>query len=101
MGDRYYAPGWTPLFLNVTAMAMEVGGLTTHGSYGISWVASVAGARSRIRSDQRIRVDGDRGTVELLSRRVDKAFSHRHQWGVIRCGGDEGPDRRSPLFPSQ
>jgi phosphoenolpyruvate synthase/pyruvate phosphate dikinase len=69
---RYCDPGWTPLFLNAAAMVMEVGGLMTHGSlvareYGLPAVVSVDEATNRIRTGQRIRVDGDRGTVEFLT----------------------------------
>ncbi|MGH4007143.1 MAG: PEP/pyruvate-binding domain-containing protein [Pseudonocardiaceae bacterium] len=69
---RYCDPGWTPLFLNAAGMVMEVGGLMTHGSlvareYGIPAVVSVDGATTRIRTGQRIRVDGNRGTVKLLT----------------------------------
>jgi len=50
----------------------EVGGLMTHGAvvareYGIPAVVSVAGATERIQTGQRIRVDGTRGFVEVLS----------------------------------
>jgi pyruvate,water dikinase len=67
----YCDPGWTPLFLNAAGMVMEVGGTMTHGSlvareYGIPAVVSVDAATSRIRTGQRIRVDGDRGIVEIL-----------------------------------
>jgi phosphohistidine swiveling domain-containing protein len=64
-------PGWTPLFVHAAALVTEVGGLMTHGSviareYGIPAVVSVTGATQRIRTGQRIRVDGTRGFVELL-----------------------------------
>jgi len=64
-------PGWTPLFLNVSGLVMEVGGRMTHGAlvareYGIPAVASVAGATTAIRTGDRLRVDGSRGTVERL-----------------------------------
>lgn len=64
-------PGWTPLFIHASALVMEVGGLMTHGSvvareYGLPAVVGVTGATTRIRSGQRIRVDGDRGQVVLL-----------------------------------
>ncbi|GAC1560133.1 MAG: phosphoenolpyruvate synthase [Herpetosiphon sp.] len=64
-------PGWTPLFLNAAGLVMEVGGLLTHGSvvareYGLPAVGGVQGATTRIRSGQRIRVNGDEGYVELL-----------------------------------
>jgi pyruvate,water dikinase len=64
-------PGWTPLFVHAAGLVTEVGGLMTHGSvvareYGIPAVVSVVGATQRIRTGQRIRVDGTRGFVELL-----------------------------------
>jgi pyruvate,water dikinase len=66
-------PGWTPLFLNAAGMVTEVGGQISHGAlvareYGLPAVASVPEATRRIRTGQRIRVDGSRGTVELLDR---------------------------------
>jgi phosphohistidine swiveling domain-containing protein len=49
----------------------EVGGLMTHGAvvareYGIPAVVSVESAVQRIRTGQRIRVDGTQGFVEIL-----------------------------------
>ncbi|MFB6136511.1 MAG: PEP/pyruvate-binding domain-containing protein [Halobacteriaceae archaeon] len=66
-------PGWTPLFLNAAGLVMEVGGRMTHGAlvareYGLPAVAAVTGATGTIRSGERVRVDGTRGTVELLDR---------------------------------
>lgn len=65
-------PGWTPLFVHAAGLVTEVGGLITHGSvvareYGIPAVVSVANATHRIRTGQRIRVDGTRGFVQVLS----------------------------------
>jgi pyruvate,water dikinase len=64
-------PGWTPLFINASGLVMEVGGLMTHGSvvareYGIPAVVSVPDATKRIRTGQRIRVQGDAGYVQIL-----------------------------------
>lgn len=64
-------PGWTPLFINASGLVMEVGGLMTHGSvvareYGIPAVVCVPEATTRIRSGQRIRVDGTLGFVQIL-----------------------------------
>ena len=64
-------PGWTPLFLNAAGLVMEVGGLVTHGSvvareYGIPAVVCVPDACKTISTGQRLRVDGDRGWVEIL-----------------------------------
>ncbi|TCL36893.1 pyruvate,water dikinase [Anaerospora hongkongensis] len=65
-------PGWTPLFQSAVAIVTEVGGLMTHGAvvareYGIPAVAGVDDATIRIKDGERIRVNGDRGTVEILS----------------------------------
>lgn len=64
-------PGWTPLFINAAALVMEVGGMMTHGSvvareYGIPAVVGVLEATTLLRTGQRIRVDGDKGYIELL-----------------------------------
>ncbi|QPV62560.1 pyruvate, phosphate dikinase [Halosimplex litoreum] len=67
----YVDPGWTPLFLNAAGLVTEVGGRLTHGSlvareHGIPAVVAVDDATARIRSGQRVRVDGDRGIVDRL-----------------------------------
>ncbi|HMJ57333.1 MAG TPA: phosphoenolpyruvate synthase [Polyangiaceae bacterium] len=64
-------PGWTPLFVHAAGLVTEVGGLMTHGAvvareYGIPAVVSVASAVERIKTGQRIRVDGTRGFVQIL-----------------------------------
>jgi pyruvate,water dikinase len=69
---QFTDPGWTPLFVHAAGVVTEVGGLMTHGAvvareYGIPAVVSVAGATERIQTGQRIRVDGSRGYVEVLT----------------------------------
>lgn len=64
-------PGWTPLFINAAGLVMEVGGRMTHGSvvareYGLPAVVCVPDATTKIATGDRIRVDGDRGIVEVL-----------------------------------
>ena len=61
-------PGWTPLFLTAGGLVMEMGGANSHGAvvareYGIPAVVGVAGATQRIRTGQRVRVDGTAGVV--------------------------------------
>ena len=65
-------PGWTPLFVNAAGLVMEVGGMMTHGSvvareYGIHAVVCVPGVTRTIQTGMRVRVDGTRGWVEILS----------------------------------
>ena len=74
----YTDPGWTPLFPQAAALVMEVGGQMTHGSvvareYGIPAVVCVPGATTKLRTGQRVRVDGDHGWVEVLSSEDDGA----------------------------
>lgn len=64
-------PAWTPLFLAAGGLVMEVGGLMTHGSvvareYGIPAVVGVHEATTRLRTGQRVRVDGSAGRVVVL-----------------------------------
>jgi phosphohistidine swiveling domain-containing protein len=64
-------PSWTPLFLSAGALVMEVGGMMTHGSvvareYGIPGVVGVHAATTRLKTGQRVRVDGSKGIVEVL-----------------------------------
>ncbi len=63
-------PGWTPLFLTAAGLVMEMGGMMSHGAvvareYGIPAVVGVAGATARIKTGQRITVDGSAGTITI------------------------------------
>jgi pyruvate,water dikinase len=61
-------PGWTPLFLTAGALVMEMGGMMSHGAvvareYGIPAVVGVPDATERIKTGERVVVDGSAGTV--------------------------------------
>ena len=63
-------PGWTPLFLTAGALVMEMGGMMSHGAvvareYGIPAVVGVPGATERIRTGDRVTVDGSAGSVSV------------------------------------
>jgi rifampicin phosphotransferase len=67
----YTDPSWTPLFVTITGLVTEVGGLMTHGAviareYGLPAVVSVVDATRLIPDGQRIRVHGTDGYVEIL-----------------------------------
>jgi pyruvate,water dikinase len=64
-------PGWTPYFINASAIVMDMGGLLSHGciiarEYGIPAVVNVGNATKAIRTGQMIQVDGGRGVVRIL-----------------------------------
>ncbi|MEA1978512.1 MAG: PEP/pyruvate-binding domain-containing protein [Chloroflexota bacterium] len=64
-------PAWTPLFLTASGLVMEVGGMMTHGSvvareYGIPAVVGVHQATERIKTGQRLRVNGSTGEITLI-----------------------------------
>ncbi|MBI2192694.1 MAG: hypothetical protein HYU36_11995 [Planctomycetes bacterium] len=64
-------PGWTPLFLAGGGLETELGGLLTHGSVvamepGIPAVVGVHDATRRLRTGQKIRLDGNRGRITIL-----------------------------------
>jgi pyruvate,water dikinase len=67
----YTDPSWSPLFVGISGLVTEVGGLTTHGAviareYGLPAVVGVEDATHLIRDGQRIRVDGTHGWVAVL-----------------------------------
>ncbi len=67
----YTDPSWSPLFVAITGLVTEVGGLMTHGAviareYGLPAVVGVEHATRLIRNGQRIRVHGTDGYVEIL-----------------------------------
>jgi rifampicin phosphotransferase len=68
----YTDPSWTPVFVAITGLVTEVGGLMTHGAviareYGLPAVVGVEQATQLIRDRQRIRVNGTDGYVEILA----------------------------------
>jgi phosphoenolpyruvate synthase/pyruvate phosphate dikinase len=67
----YTDPSWSPMFVGITGLVTEVGGLMTHGAviareYGLPAVVGVERATRLIRDGQRIRVHGADGYVEIL-----------------------------------
>jgi pyruvate,water dikinase len=67
---RITTPAWTSLFAMASAVVTDVGGPLSHSSivareYGIPAVLGTGVATQRLTSGQRIRVDGDAGTVAI------------------------------------
>jgi pyruvate,water dikinase len=65
-------PSWSPLFVAISGLVTEVGGLMTHGAvvareYGLPAVVGMEHATRLISDGQRIRVNGTDGYVEILS----------------------------------
>jgi rifampicin phosphotransferase len=64
-------PAWTPLFLGACAVVVEIGAQMSHAAIiarelGIPAVVSVSGASATIADGTMLRVDGSKGTVEIL-----------------------------------
>jgi pyruvate,water dikinase len=65
------APSWAPVFGKIKAAVSDIGGAMSHAAivareYGMPAVVGTGDATKRIRTGDRIRVDGDRGTVRVL-----------------------------------
>jgi len=63
-------PAWTPLFALASGVVTDVGGPLSHSSivareYGIPAVLGTGQATQRIRSEQRVTVDGNSGVVKV------------------------------------
>ena len=68
----YTDPAWTPLFLTAGAAVVEVGSFLSHAGtvareYGLPCVVDVPDCTRRIHTGVQLRVDGDIGTVRILS----------------------------------
>ncbi|KKN55198.1 hypothetical protein LCGC14_0584680 [marine sediment metagenome] len=64
-------PAWTPLFAHATGLVTDMGGILGHGSivareYGIPAVVGTGNITQRVKHGQKITVDGDTGTVNLI-----------------------------------
>ena len=64
-------PAWTQLFPQAIGLATDIGSILAHGSivareYGIPAVLGIGDVTQRVKSGQRIAVDGNRGTVTIL-----------------------------------
>ena len=65
-------PGWTPLFINAAAILLEIGGELQHGAlvareYGKPCVVGIPNITAQFRDGQLVEVDGDSGSVRILS----------------------------------
>jgi len=65
------APSWAPAFTKIKAVVTDIGGVMSHAAivareYGIPAVVGTGVATRRVKSGMKIRVDGSKGTVEIL-----------------------------------
>jgi len=65
------SPSWTPIFNKIGAAVTDVGGIMSHAAivcreYGLPAVVGTGMASSVIKTGQKLRVDGDKGTVTLI-----------------------------------
>ena len=76
-GEILVAPitdvGWTPYFGIIRGLVTDVGSAVSHGAvvareYGLPAVLNTRNATRVLATGDRVRLDGDRGTVEILDR---------------------------------
>ena len=76
-GDILVAPftasSWTPVFALIKGVVTDVGGALSHTAivsreHGIPAVANVGEGTKKIQTGQRIRINGDEGTVYILDK---------------------------------
>ncbi|MGB3519613.1 MAG: glycerol-3-phosphate acyltransferase [Elainellaceae cyanobacterium] len=68
----YTDAGWSPVLARAGGLIAEVGGRLSHGAilareYGIPAVMNVQNAMQWLRDGQRVRLDGEAGTVEVIT----------------------------------
>jgi pyruvate,water dikinase len=64
-------PAWVPLFVHARGLVMETGGVLSHGAivareFGLPAVAGLPDVHRRLKTGQRLRIDGAAGTVTVL-----------------------------------
>ena len=64
-------PAWVPLFVQARGLVMETGGMLSHGAivareFGLPAVAGIADVHRRIKTGQRVRIDGSTGVVNVV-----------------------------------
>lgn len=80
------APSWGPIFGKIAATVTDIGGMMSHAAivcreYGLPAVTGTGSASTTIVTGQRLRVDGTKGTVEILDAPTVSgpgAHSHSH-----------------------
>jgi pyruvate,water dikinase len=70
--SRITAPSWGPVFGQIAAVVTDIGGMMSHAAivcreYGLPAVTGTGSATTAIVTGQRIRVDGDSGTVTVVA----------------------------------
>lgn len=65
------APGWAPAFSRALAAVTDIGGMMSHAAivcreYGLPAVVGTGFGTQKIKTGQRVRVDGTAGTVSIL-----------------------------------
>jgi pyruvate,water dikinase len=65
------APSWGPVFGKIAAAVSDIGGTMSHAAivareYGMPAVVGTGMATTRIKTGDRVRVDGDRGVVTVI-----------------------------------
>ncbi|HEY6522580.1 MAG TPA: PEP-utilizing enzyme [Solirubrobacteraceae bacterium] len=68
---RITAPSWGPVFGRIAAAVTDIGGMMSHAAivcreYGLPAVTGTGSATTSIQTGQRVRVDGNSGTVTVL-----------------------------------
>jgi pyruvate,water dikinase len=66
-------PAWMPLFVGASGLVMETGGVLSHGAivareFGLPAVAGIANVQRRLRTGQRLRLDGETGKITVIDR---------------------------------
>jgi phosphohistidine swiveling domain-containing protein len=74
-------PSWASIMLVAGGMVIDIGGPISHGAViarelGVPCVIGTENGTARIRTGDRVRVDGARGTVEILERNTPEVVAH-------------------------
>lgn len=91
------APSWGPIFGRIAATVTDIGGMMSHAAivcreYALPAVTGTGSASTTIKTGQRLRVDGTKGTVEILDApTIEGPGAHSHSHGAPALDEDTDP----------
>lgn len=91
------APSWGPIFGRIAATVTDIGGMMSHAAivcreYALPAVTGTGSASTTIKTGQRLRVDGTKGTVEILDApTIEGPGAHSHSHGAPALDEDTAP----------
>ena len=90
-------PAWAVVFSKISGIVTDAGGVLSHSAavareFMIPAVVGTGDSTRKIKDGDKVRVDGNKGLVQILQAGAGVAAPGRH--GTVRAGGEQSPPAR-------